>query len=502
MAEHIHTRLLKVMMMALKDGDSVAEEDVQIQAAFVAGSAFVATRHPRYVVAPTPMAIPGKLTRYGLSEVVNHLIQNRMDEDEDEEDDAATRKNAVKAPIINIPFDFFVDGNLLRTSIAKMAKRLGKSAEQTLIIEYVPAQMPPEEKKTEQKKEWISSTCGNWKKAMVAGCYDGTVYVHGNDGKEIERLNGHEGYVTCVTLAPPAAKTQKGCVVIAGGSDCTARVFRLDENGRKTSETHKVFRGHEMQVNCVASTTTRASNEDNEGGGDDGENSVRLFCTGSDDSTVKLWDLDGGMDSEEDASEKKKRDEEKESNDNNDDNNNNNNNNNKRKVDDEKIQNNQSGSAMLTLEGHTERVTGCAFENPRSLWTCSWDKSIRNWDVETGETRESFIGTDTSARTCLALRRRTDDLDMSGTETMCVIAHGGTDNIVRVWDPREGNSSGGTMLLRGHRVRLFIFTFFSFYPARRRRRRRRRRQQQRQRLLPYPSPYETPVMIKEFTYIL
>ena len=161
------------MMMALKKdiGDSVAEEDVQIQAAFVAGSAFVATRHPRYVVAPTPMAIPGKLTRYGLSEVVNHLIQDQMDEDEDEdeEDDAATRKNAVKAPIINIPFDFFVDGNLLRTSIAKMAKRLGKSAEQTLIIEYVPAQMPPEEKKTEQKKEWISSTCGNWKKAMSRG---------------------------------------------------------------------------------------------------------------------------------------------------------------------------------------------------------------------------------------------------------------------------------------------------------------------------------------------
>ena len=107
MAEHIHTRLLKVMMMALKDiGDSVAEEDVQIQAAFVAGSAFVATRHPRYVVAPTPMAIPGKLTRYGLSEVVNHLIQNRMDDDEEEEDDAATRKNAVKAPIINIPVSY------------------------------------------------------------------------------------------------------------------------------------------------------------------------------------------------------------------------------------------------------------------------------------------------------------------------------------------------------------------------------------------------------------
>ena len=140
-----------------------------------------------------------------------------MDEDEEEEDDAATRKNAVKAPIINIPFDFFVDGNLLRTSIAKMAKRLGKSAEQTLIIEYVPAQMPPEEKKTEQKKSGYRPRAGPIGRKHVAGCYDGTVYVHGNDGKENERLNGHEGYVTCVTLAPPAAKTQKGCVVVAGG---------------------------------------------------------------------------------------------------------------------------------------------------------------------------------------------------------------------------------------------------------------------------------------------
>ena len=117
---------------------------------------------------------------------------------------------------------------------------------------------------------------------------------------------------------------------------------------------------------------------------------------------------------------------------------------------------------MLTLEGHTERVTGCVFENPRSLWTCSWDRSIRNWDVETGEMRESFVGTDVSARTCLAVRKRTDDLDITGTETMCVIAHGGTDNIVRIWDPREGNASEGTTLLRGHQVRIRICFMISF----------------------------------------
>jgi ribosome biogenesis protein YTM1 len=331
-----------------------------------------------------------------------------------------------------------------------MAKKLSKSAEQTLVIEYVPAQMPPEEQKADAKRDWISSVCGSWSKAMVAGCYDGAVYAHDSKGVEIERLMGHEGSVTCVTLAPP--REGSGCLVIAGGMDCTARVFRLDENGRRRKSDdddektksgggvirHKVFRGHDMQVNCVATTTTRL----------DDENSVRLFCTGSDDSTVKLWNLDGGMDSYADEEEGK---EEVEGN-----------NNNKRKLDEDKTRNEQSGSAMLTLEGHTERVTGCVFENPRSLWTCSWDRSIRNWDVETGEMRESFVGTDVSARTCLAVRKRTDDLDITGTETMCVIAHGGTDNIVRIWDPREGNASEGTTLLRGHQVRIRICFMISF----------------------------------------
>jgi ribosome biogenesis protein YTM1 len=393
-------------------------DDVQITATFV-----TSIPNPKYVVPPSPITVPGKLTRYGLSEVINHLLDLER----------------------TIPFDFFIDGHLLRTSLAKMAQKLNKSAEQTLVVEYVPAQMPPEEAKAEEKRDWISSVSGSWRTAMVAGCYDGSVYVYDSRGEEIESLVGHEGYVTCVTLAPPPPSSSSGCLVVAGGTDCTARVFRLDENGKRKGErTHKVFRGHDMQINCVASTTTRASSPEDVG------NSVRLFCTGSDDTTVKLWNLDGGMDSEEDAT---KRDKEKEGKDGNK---------NKRKLDDEKTQNNESGSAMLTLEGHTERVTGCAFENPRSLWTCSWDRSIRNWDVETGEMRESFVGTDESARTCLAVRKRVDDLDMTGTETTCVVAHGGTDSIVRIWDPREGNASGGTMLLRGHQVRFFFLLYDDF----------------------------------------
>ena len=46
-------------------------EDVQITCRFV-------TRLPeKFRIAPTPLAVPGKLTRYGLSEVVNHLLDRK-----------------------------------------------------------------------------------------------------------------------------------------------------------------------------------------------------------------------------------------------------------------------------------------------------------------------------------------------------------------------------------------------------------------------------------------
>ena len=43
-------------------------EETQITCKFV-------TRLPeKYRISPTPFAVPGKLTRYGLSEVINHLL--------------------------------------------------------------------------------------------------------------------------------------------------------------------------------------------------------------------------------------------------------------------------------------------------------------------------------------------------------------------------------------------------------------------------------------------
>ena len=120
-------------------------EETQITCKFV-------TRLPEeYRISPTPFAVPGKLTRYGLSEVINHLL-------------------ALDPPK---PFDFLVDGELVRTSLEKLLLRKGISAESTLDVEYIPAVGPPSPEATGAHEDWVSAVDGGWAPAVATGCYDG-----------------------------------------------------------------------------------------------------------------------------------------------------------------------------------------------------------------------------------------------------------------------------------------------------------------------------------------
>ena len=65
-------------------------EDTQIQVRF-------RSRLPHYAITDSIIAVPARLHRYGLSEIINHLL--------------ATTKP--------IPFDFLIDGQFLRTSLAQ-----------------------------------------------------------------------------------------------------------------------------------------------------------------------------------------------------------------------------------------------------------------------------------------------------------------------------------------------------------------------------------------------
>nr|5DTC_A Chain A, Ribosome biogenesis protein YTM1 [Saccharomyces cerevisiae YJM1133]5DTC_B Chain B, Ribosome biogenesis protein YTM1 [Saccharomyces cerevisiae YJM1133] len=68
-------------------------------------------------VQDTPMYAPISLKRYGLSEIVNHLLGSEKP----------------------VPFDFLIEGELLRTSLHDYLTKKGLSSEASLNVEYTRA---------------------------------------------------------------------------------------------------------------------------------------------------------------------------------------------------------------------------------------------------------------------------------------------------------------------------------------------------------------------------
>lgn len=81
------------------------------------------TKIPSIRVTETPVAVPESLQRYGLSEVVNHLLGR----------DPPT------------PFDMLVMGRFLRSSLASVMRKNALSGEAVLEVEYLPALRQPTE---------------------------------------------------------------------------------------------------------------------------------------------------------------------------------------------------------------------------------------------------------------------------------------------------------------------------------------------------------------------
>ena len=238
--------------------------DVEIAVSFV-------TRLPEeFRVSESAIEVPGRLTRYGLSEVVNHLLG---------------------APTPT-PFDFLIDGTLLRTSLAKLALRLGKSAEATLVVEYVPALGPPTAAETTKCEAWVSSIDGSWAKAVVTGSFDGKARLWSPVGKLLCELEGAEERVCSVSLAPPSAgaDAENACVVLAASADHTLRSYAVTLTGKKCElGEQRVFKGHEGTVTDVASAY-----------------GARLFASCSVDCTARVWKIDGGESANEKVTKKRR----------------------------------------------------------------------------------------------------------------------------------------------------------------------------------------------------
>lgn len=366
-----------------------------------------------------PIAVPATTRKKGLSAIVNHLLDRKvikdesaqdsdddMDEDEDDED---------KLP--SLPFDFLVNNKLLRLSVEAAARREGLSLEKPVEIYYFPARLAPEsDGETVSFPDWISalSYTGN---ALYSGSCDGSIrmFHHSNgsdEKKEDFSLSGvvkaHSGPIKCIS----SLGLSTDCSMVASGSMDQTLVTHQVRNpcgDNPSIALHAVYSGgHASSINSVALTSS--------------SNGSTVMASGDWDGGLCLWKVpDIGAVDDEDEKIKHKRKKQKGST--------------STKAD--KSEEVKEASPTFFYRAHKSNISGIVWSNisndnssASTLFTSSWDHSIKAWDVE-------------SQNEILALNGSKVVTSMGRCHNSDVVATGHPDCCVRLWDMRtSGNGDG------------------------------------------------------------
>lgn len=274
----------------------------------------------------------------------------------------------------NVEFDFLIDKKLLRTTLSEFFETEKISFEKQIEIEYILKHEAPVPHKALLHDDWVAAidTLDVW---ILTGCYDGTAHIwNAQTGKHLLTVPAHTAAIKAVQWVRGDAMlhTKSEHHFLTASYDETVMVWKWESKSNQIDHIYTLM-GHSRSVDCVD------VNND-------------LVATGSYDHLLKIWSL---SDSEDARSETK----------------------------------NKLRSPILTLEGHKEAITGCAWmidfdaESPSIVATASTDNIIKLWDIELAQSKQSL--TSSKAFT---------DIDYSKLNHLLLSSS--CDRHIRLWDAR------------------------------------------------------------------
>lgn len=376
------------------------------------------TTYAKYRVTDAPLAVPSKLGRYGLSEVVNHLLGS---EDEPQ------------------PFDFIVNGYLIRGSLKKFIAEQRISTEDVVAVEYIPSVSLSGESESVEVPAWVGCLDSRVDGVTVAGCYDGKVQLISSPTLQVSAaMAAHEEPIRSVTtwrMHPQRSVANQGAAFLATASkDNTLKVWSI-QNPHQSSPSLvnlAVLKGHINSVECVDFWET--SGNDNQ----------RVLLSGDWSGNIFGWNVATLMDDEAagrhrsdsvDSTGRKAK---------------------KQKgskgtaVENEETAASREVKPAFTIRAHAQAVSGLQARGTGStsrMFSCSWDHSLKEWDLERQDCLASFAGS-----------KVITSLDYSSASGLLVTSH--PDGRVRLWDPRKKDEVGMTGDLVGN-GQAQVGTFFS-----------------------------------------
>lgn len=364
------------------------------------------TKEEEYAVPSTVFQLNGSSTDSELNKLINAILQEGNNE------------------WTNGEFDFILNGQLLRLSIEDHLEEIHAatgefvSGEKELEVEYFSKKNAPTPFSSLLHDDWVSSVDAN-DKYIISGSYDGTVHVWTLSGKHKVAIPGHSSPVKVVRwinvhsfpgdAVTPPVNTNEYCFV-SGSHDEVIHVWKWNSKSNEVDCVY-VCRGHCRSVDCI-------------------DVNCDLFASGSFDKMLKIWSLeidkeDTGSENDSSAKNKKKL----------------------KSNDREEVTNwNKTKVPLLTLAGHTEAITSLKWLSSKDtsnaapeLATCSMDNTIRIWDIELSEAKQTLVGSKAF-------------LSISYSPTNNSIISGSCDRHIRLWDPRCSDGNMVKMTFSSHQA--------------------------------------------------
>jgi ribosome biogenesis protein YTM1 len=167
-------------------------------------------------VSSDPIAVPADLRRKGLSALVNHMLGRRVratNEEEKSVDEPDDEDDVLPA----LPFDFILNGRLLRMGVEAAARRDGLSLEEAIELQYFVAQPAPRHSaSSEEIPDWVSTlsfssglhhkileTSSQYVDGLLfCGCYDGSIRALSPNNCSVvtatKSQRAHAGAIKCM----------------------------------------------------------------------------------------------------------------------------------------------------------------------------------------------------------------------------------------------------------------------------------------------------------------
>jgi len=328
----------------------------------------------QFRVTDAPFAIPSKLGRYGLSEIINHLL-------------------ALENPQ---PFDFIINDKLLRSPLNKFIQTHHLSVEGVINIEFSPSISFSDDSNSLDIPSWVGCLTTKLDPFIVTGCYDGQIQLI--EKSKLNVIISTQAHDLPVRDIIGWENNGNNKFLATASKDNSIKCWSIESDSHSKSQVFlsqiALLNGHRNSVESLEIS------KDN-----------HHLISGDWSGNILIWDVKNIANNNADNTlEIKKK---------------------KRKNNISDIQSNHSTTTLVemkplhTIKAHNQSITTLQFtqDTNQRFYSSSWDHTIKEWDFERQDCIATFGGS-----------KVITSLDYSDHSHLLATSH--PDGRIRLWDSR------------------------------------------------------------------